>query len=162
MILYLMDANILIRAHGDYYPIDRITPFWDWLLAMAQADRVKMPREIYDEVAKSADLLGQWLRRPDVKRIIILNEPTNRAAVAQVIAQGYASDLDDVELLSLTRDPFLIAAALLAPGRVVATREVSKPNRVRANRKVPDVCSTMGIECINDFELWRRLDFRIT
>ena len=98
---------------------------------------------------------------PEVKRAIILNEPTNRSAVAQVIAQGYASDLDDVELLALTRDPFLIAAALLGPGRIVATREVSKPGKVRANRKVPDVCVTLGIECINDFELWRRLDFRI-
>ena len=104
--------------------------------------------------------LGQWLRRPDVKSAIILNEPTNGAAVAQVISQGYASDLDDVELLGLTRDPFLIAAALLGPGWVVATREVLKRRRVRANRKVPDVCVTLGIECINDFELWRRLDFR--
>ena len=51
---------------------------------------------------------------------MILNEPTNRAALAQVIAQGYASDLDYVELLALTRDPFLIAAALLAPGRLVS------------------------------------------
>lgn len=79
--------------------------------------------------------LGQWLRRPEVKPAIILNEPTNRAAVAQVIAQGYASDLEDVELLARTRDPFLIAAALLGPGWIVATREVSKPGRVRANRK---------------------------
>ena len=26
-----MDANALIRAHGDYYPIDRIKPFLEWL-----------------------------------------------------------------------------------------------------------------------------------
>ena len=162
MTLYLIDANVPIRAHGDYYPIDRIVPFWEWLLAMAKADRVKMPREIYDEVAKSPDLLGQWLRCPEVKRAIILNEPINISTLAQVIARGYAADLDDVELLALTRDPFLVAAALLGPDRVVATREVSKPGRVRANRKIPDVCRTMNIESINDFELWRRLDFRIT
>jgi hypothetical protein len=30
-----------------------------------------------------------------------------------------------------------------------------------ANRKLPDVCGTMGVVCIDDFELWRRLDFRI-
>ena len=48
MTLYLIDANVLIRAHADYYPIDRIKPFWEWLLGMAEADRVKMPREIYD------------------------------------------------------------------------------------------------------------------
>jgi hypothetical protein len=52
MTLHLIDANVLIRAHGDYYPIDRIKPFWKWLLREAQADRVKMPREIYDEVAR--------------------------------------------------------------------------------------------------------------
>jgi hypothetical protein len=161
MTLYLMDANVPIRAHADYYPIDRIGRFWEWLLSMAEADRVKMPREIYDEVAKSPYLLGQWLRRPEVKRAVILAEPTDAAAVQRVIQTGYAPDLNDVELLALTRDPFLVAAALAGPDRVVVTREVSKPKRIRANRKVPDVCVTMGVEWIDDFELWRQLDFRI-
>jgi hypothetical protein len=161
MTLYLIDANVLIRAHGDYYPIDRIGPFWEWLLSEAEVGRVGMPREIYDEVAKSSDLLGQWLRRPDVRQVIILAEPTNMAKVQMVVSQGYAPDLDDIELLTLTRDPFLIAAALSGTDRVVVTREVSKPKKMRANRKVPDVCATMGVECINDYELWRRLDFRI-
>ena len=161
MKLYLIDANVLIRAHGDYYPIDRIGPFWEWLLVMAHEGHVKMPREIYDEVAKSPDLLGQWLRRPDVRKAIILAEPTDIAAVQSVIAKGYAANLNDVELLSLTRDPFLVAAALGGAERIVVTREVSRPTAQRANRKVPDVCKTMGIECITDFELWRRLDFRL-
>jgi hypothetical protein len=161
MTLYLIDANVPIRAHGDYYPIDRIGPFWEWLLAKAEAGRVKMPREIYDEVAKSPDLLGQWLRRSEVRKAIILAETTEMAKVQMVISQGYASDLNDVELLMLTRDPFLVAAALGHPDRVVVTREVSSPGKRRAKRKVPDVCATMNIECINDYELWRRLDFRI-
>ncbi|MFC7739368.1 DUF4411 family protein [Roseomonas sp. GCM10028921] len=162
MTLYLLDANVPIRAHGDYYAIDRIAPFWKWLLAQAEASRVKMPRQIYDEVAKSPDLLGQWLRRSDARKAIILAETTNMATVQTVISQGYAPDLNDIELLSLTRDPFLVAAALGGPDRVVVTREVSKPGKKRANRKVPDVCATMGVECINDYELWRRLDFRIS
>ncbi len=161
MTLYLIDANIPIRAHADYYPIDRIAPFWEWLLAQAAADRVKMPREIYGEVAKSPDLLGQWLRRPEVREAIILPEATDMATVQTVISQGYAPNLDDIELLSLTRDPFLVAAALGGPDRIVATREVSKLTQKRAKRKIPDVCATMGIECINDYELWRLLDFRI-
>ncbi|MBR0651758.1 DUF4411 family protein [Roseomonas terrae] len=161
MTVYLIDANVLIRAHGDYYPIDRIKPFWDWLLAEAEAGRVKMPREIYDEVAKSSDLLGQWLRQPEVRAAIILAEATDGTTVATVIAKGYAPDLDDVELEKIGRDPFLIAAALGGPDRVVVTREVSSPKKQRANRKVPDVCVTMDVAWINDFELWRRLDFRI-
>lgn len=43
----------------------------------------------------------------------------------------------------------------------VVTREVSRPKAQRANRKVPDVCDTMGVTWMDDFELWRRLDFRI-
>ncbi len=161
MMVYLIDANVLIRAHGDYYPIDRIKPFWDWLLAEVEAGRVQMPREIYDEVAKSPDLLGQWLRQPEVKKAIILPETTDGVTLATVIAKGYAADLDDVELEKIGRDPFLIAAALVDTDRVVVTREVSRPKAQRANRKVPDVCDTMGVKWVDDFELWRRLDFRI-
>ena len=161
MTIYLIDANVLIRAHGDYYPIDRIKPFWDWLLAEAEAGRVQMPREIYDEVAKSPDLLGQWLRQPEVKKAIVLPEATDGVTLATAIAKGYAPDLDDVELEKIGRDPFLIAAALVRPDRVVVTREVSSPKKQRANRKVPDVCDTMGVAWVDDFELWRRLDFRI-
>ena len=161
MTLYLMDANVVIRAHADYYPLDRLPMFWAWLLSVAEAGCVAMPLEIFEEVCTSPDLLGQWLRRTEVRKAIVLNEPTNMAAVQKVIAEGYAPDLNDVELISLTRDPFLVAAGLGGPDRVVATREVSKPKRQRANRKVPDVCAAMGLDCISDFELWRRLDFRV-
>jgi len=161
MTLYLLDANVLIRAHADYYPIDRIKPFWEWLLGQAQAGRVKMPREIYDEVAGSPDLLGQWLRQPEVREAIVLAETANMAIVRLVISQGYAPDLNDIEIEAIGRDAFLVAAAKSGPERVVITREVSSPRKQRANRKVPDVCTTMGINCINDFDLWRVLDFRI-
>ena len=37
MTLYLLDANVLIRAHEDYYPVDRIPPFWTWLIDIKAA-----------------------------------------------------------------------------------------------------------------------------
>ena len=55
--LYLLDANVLIRAHGDYYPIDRVPPFWNWLIAEGEAGHVKIPFEIYDEIAIGNDAL---------------------------------------------------------------------------------------------------------
>lgn len=30
--LYLLDANVLIDANRDYYPISRVPEFWDWLV----------------------------------------------------------------------------------------------------------------------------------
>ena len=49
--LYLLDANVLISAHELHYPLDRIPQFWTWLLGMAEAGRVKLPYEIYNEIA---------------------------------------------------------------------------------------------------------------
>jgi hypothetical protein len=56
----------------------------------------------------------------------------------------------------------LVAAAAKDPvDRIVVTREHSAPSKIRSRRKVPDVCKTCGVRAIDDFTLWRHLDFRI-
>ncbi|WP_323993256.1 MULTISPECIES: DUF4411 family protein [Nguyenibacter] len=161
MNLYLLDANVLIRAHEDYYPVDRIPQFWEWLLVMAERNRIKTPREIYDEVAPSNGLLAEWLRQQTVKDALVLKETSDLATVQRVVAQGYAPDLNDVELEQIGRDPFLVAAAIMKPNRVVVTKENSKPSVTRSKRKIPDICTTFGVRCINDFVLYRELKFSI-
>jgi hypothetical protein len=161
MTLYLLDANVLIRAHEDYYPVDRIPQFWMWLLTQAEAGAVKTPLQIYNEVAPSRGLLADWLRRPDVREAILLDEEADLPRVQQVLAHGYAVDLTDVELEEIGQDPFLVAAALGGTDRVVVTREVSKPTATRAKRRIPDVCNTFGLTVITDFALYRQLDFSI-
>ncbi|MFQ5673075.1 MAG: DUF4411 family protein, partial [Nitrospinales bacterium] len=57
-------------------------------------------------------------------------------------------------------DSFLIAYALASKkGRCVVTTEVSKPNRQRANRHVPDVCDELGVAWCDTFEFLRALNF---
>lgn len=161
MTLYLLDADVLIRAHEDYYPIDRIPQFWTWLHNQSRGGSVKMPQQIYNEIAQSSGMLGDWLRVADHRAALVLSEPTNAAHVRRVIEHGYAPDLNDIELEKLGQDPFLVAAALGGTDRVVVTREVSRPSKQRANRKVPDVCAFFSVPVINDFALYRALDFRI-
>lgn len=67
MTLYLLDANVLIRAHEDYYPVDRIPQFWIWLLQQAESGVIRMPRQIFDEVTPPPGPLADWLKRPGVK-----------------------------------------------------------------------------------------------
>ena len=31
--LYLLDANVLIDANRDYYQIERVPEFWEWLIS---------------------------------------------------------------------------------------------------------------------------------
>jgi hypothetical protein len=159
MTLYLLDANVVIRAHEDYYPVDRIPQFWVWLLQQAESGIIKMPRPNFDEITPPPGPLADWLKHSGARDALILNEPTS--GVNHVIDNGYAPDLNDVEVLKIGKDPFLIAAALAGPDRVVVTREVSKPSMTRANQKIPDVCAKFGITSINDFKLYGILRFSI-
>lgn len=80
--------------------------------------------------------------------------------LVQTVLAAYAPDLTDVDLEKMGNDPFLMAHALRGAGRIVVTTETSKRSLTRANRKIPDVCADLGIECVNTFGFTQRLDFR--
>lgn len=158
--LYLLDANVLIDANRDYYPITRVPEFWVWLAHIASEGHVKIPLEVYEEIKDGKDELGKWAREDAVKAALLLDEEADVSLVSRVTDEGYASDLTDDEVEKLGRDPFLIAYALAAPGeRSLVTTEASKPGRRRANRHVPDVCNDFGVPCCDTFEFVRALNF---
>ncbi|MGA3842236.1 DUF4411 family protein [Ralstonia nicotianae] len=163
--LYLLDANVLITANREYYPIDMVPEFWDWLLHMAQAGNIKMPIETYEEVKDGGgkvkkDTLVDWLGQEIVKDSLVFDEEVDLGLVQQVIA-SYAPDLTDMEVEQIGRDPFLIAYALAdKQHRKVVSIEVSAPSKIRANRRVPDVCKNHQVLCCNTFAMLRALDFK--
>ncbi len=159
--LYLLDANVLIRADEDYYGFDQVPQFWDWLYAECQAGIVKMPLEIWQEVSGSRTQLGKWINDATVKDALILNEEADQTLVNDVLANGYGAALTDAELEKIGQDPFLVAYARVTANRVVVTKEVSAPSKLRANRKVPDVCNTFGTRWMKDFDLYRTLGFKV-
>ncbi len=155
----LLDANVLIDANRDYYPIERVPEFWEWLVAMGERGLVKIPQEVYDKVTQANDSLARWLKAN--RDALLLVEAVDEFLIARVLVEGYAPDLDDVEIEKLNEDPFLIAYALVDPrSRRVVSTERSRPSAIRANRKVPDVCNGLGILCHDTFRLIRELDFR--
>jgi hypothetical protein len=162
--LYLLDANVLITANSTYYPLDQIPEFWSWVHHQAASNRVKIPREIMEEIwagRKDDDPLLDWIRTPEIEDALLLNEAVDVGLVQQVVTAGYAPDLHDDEVEKVGRDPFLIAYALASAGdRTVVTTEVSRPSTQRANRKVPDVCQAVGVASCGPFELNKALGFR--
>ena len=162
--LYLLDANVLITANSTYYPLDQIPEFWSWVHDQAASNRIKIPREIMEEIKagrRDDDPLLDWISTQEIEAALLLDEVVNIALVQQVVATGYAPDLRDDEVEKLGRDPFLIAYALVDPaGRTVVTTEVSKPSTQRANRKVPDVCQGVGALSCGPFALNKALGFR--
>ena len=162
-VLYLLDANVLIDANRDYYPIERVPEFWDWLAAMGRLGRVKIPQEIYEEIVlpkpDREDVLVDWMT--DHRDDLLLDELVEVKWVAQVTELGYADDLTDDEIEKVGRDPFLLAYAIATDQeRIIVTTERSRPSRTRANRHLPDVSHQLRVRCINTFTLIQELGFR--
>ncbi len=159
--IYLLDANVLVDAHRDYYSISRVPEFWDWLEHHGSRGVIKLPVEIYEEVKDGKDALALWVRKPNIKSALLLDSDADVTLVSRAVEQGYAPDLTDDEVLKIGRDPFLVSYALRDPAsHCIVTTEVSKPSKQRANRHIPDVAASLGISSCNTFELARVLDFR--
>jgi len=161
-VLYLLDASVLITANAQYYPVDRIPEYWDWLAYMAKEGRVKLPIEIYEEIKegpKQKDLLYDWLQQEEIKAALVLSDAVDAGIVQRVVSNGYGDDLSDSEVEQIGRDPFLIAHALARSNRCVVTVENSQPSKMRHKRKIPDVCKSMGADCCDPFSFNRTLGF---
>jgi hypothetical protein len=156
--IYLLDADTLIKADKLYYPLERFPIFWDWLRYQGSIGNIKIPIEQYEEIIAGNGSLVDWLRDEETKAALVLDEEADRQIVSRVILQGYAADLDDAELVTVGRDPFLISYAVQRD-RCVVSFETSAPAKVRANRKVPDVCDQFGVRCVTLFALIQELDF---
>ncbi len=162
--LYLLDANVLIDASRDYYQFDRVPEFWEWLVEAGANGHVKIPLEVYEEIKdgkSNEDALATWAKDKAVEDALLLQEESDPKLVGVIVDEGYAPDLTDDEVEEIGRDPFLISYALLKPlERCVVTTEVSKPNKKRANRKLPDVCRQFNVHCCHSFDFIKKADFK--
>lgn len=162
MTLYLLDSSVLITANNLYYPVDRVPEYWDWLRHVGSKGIVKMPLEIFEEVTEGPenekDLLYLWLQEESTRQALLLDEEVDTELVQRIIATGYATDLSDDEVEQIGRDPFLVAYGM-AGQRTLVTAEVSKPKKQRQNRKLPDVCDSLGVLWVEPHRFNRDVGF---
>ena len=158
--MYLLDANTLIRANADFYALDRIPQFWEWLIEKGSSGDIKIPREIYDEIADGKDQLAQWIKDSNVKDMLILDDILPPYFVQQTLEKGYAPDLNETEIEKIGPDANLVAYAYFNnKERTVVTREVLASSKTRGNTKIPNACEKLEIKWTTDFEMYRLLDF---
>lgn len=164
--LYLLDANTLIDAKRDFYPLDKVPEFWEWLEHHGQKGTIKIPHEIYDEFADTKrkdgtrDELAKWAGSDNVKEALLLGEEADTDLVSRITYGGYLANPSDEDIIKVGNDPFLISYALAdRTNRCVVTGEASRPRAKGANRRVPDVCKDFDIECIHYFQFFRILNF---
>lgn len=164
--IYLLDANTLINAKNEFYPVNNVPEFWEWLVHHGEEGKVKIPSEIYDEFADTvqkdgtADELALWASQQFVQDALLFDEEADADLVSRVLYGGYLKNPTDEDIRKVGFDPFLISYALKdVENRCIVSGEVSKPTLQNANRRVPDVCDGFNIRCIHYFTFFRELNF---
>jgi Domain of unknown function (DUF4411) len=161
--LYLLDANVIITAKDSYYAMDQVPQFWEWLVHQGDSGKLKIPRELFDEVNSGNDKehpFYAWRKEKRHIDALQLAEAVDPSLVQRVLDEGYSTNLNDAELSTIGKDPFLVAYALADSSRIVVTTEVSKPSMTRQNRKLPDVCEYFNVKCFNPFQMTRALNWK--
>lgn len=116
IVLYLLDANILITPANTYYGITRVPEFWTWLEHQGSAGYIQTPIEMYEEVLegrKEGDELLDWVKKDAIRRALLFEEASNPDLVRKVIREGYSNDLTDDEVEKIGLDPFLISYGMI-------------------------------------------------
>ena len=112
---------MLITANNNYYAIDQVPQYWEWIQYQGEIGNIKLPLEIMEEIlagqnnqtGKNEDLLLVWIKQAASKRALLLDEKVDADLVNAVIETGYFLDLTDTELEEIGRDPFLVPYAMV-------------------------------------------------
>jgi len=167
--LFILDADILIRAKNTYYQFERVPQFWDWLAHQAEVGAVKMPIETWNKIGdkpvERRDDLAEWAI--ENKDNLVVDDRSYDSRFPEVLAQYARPDgqpFTEANVEKIGDDYQLIACALHNDATLVSFERSA--NAVGPNRKVPNVCADLGVECI-DLDglkgvpgLVDRLDFR--
>lgn len=151
--MYSVDTSALVEAWVRTYPPDVFPTLWERIENGIETGRLRATDEVLRDLAKKEDDLYTWSKcKPEL--FLPLDGHVQSAASA-IINDARFSALVNLDAGRGESDPFVIACAQVH-GFTVVTMEKFKPTKP----KIPDVCATLGVPCINLLELFRREGWR--
>ena len=158
--VYVLDANVFMTAHHDYYAPDLCPGFWECLEHYSRAGRLSSIDRVRSEIL-SPDKLVEWIKQApsELFRSSAQGEVVEVFSDMQTWVQGNAQFLSQAkEEFARVADGWLAAYAKVH-GAVVVTQEVFDPN-VRKRVPLPNVCKKFHVTHRNMFEMLRELGVR--
>lgn len=156
---YCLDTNVLIEAWNKHYSMQLCPDYWEVIDRLAKKSRIFCTMEVKREIEKTDDALFKWAG----ERPYLFRELTQE--VFQNIKKIYAGHPDNRRLVDSSKgrskaDPWVIAHAM-AENAVVVTKEGYERNKSK-RVKIPNVCETMSVPCINEFEFLNEVGIRFS
>ncbi len=153
---FCLDTNVLIQAWNTYYSMDLAPRYWDILDDMAQKGTVFCTHEVRREIEKVDDALKLWIKKRDYLFRDITEDVQQHV---RDVLKAFPRLVDTTKDRSMA-DPWVIAHAKAEQATVV-TKEMVTPAGSK-KIKIPDVCDTFGVRCINDFEFVKEVGITFT
>jgi hypothetical protein len=153
--VYIVDSDVLIQAHRQYYAFDICPGFWDALIYHHTQGKLFCIDKIHDEIT-GADALAQWVKNVVPKSFF------HKTDVLQTV-QKYKEIMTWVQSHHFTegaKDEFAkvadgwVVAYACANSFSVVTQEKLELER-RNKVKIPNVCEQFGVPYCNSFTMLR-------
>lgn len=159
MTTYLLDANVLITAHRQWYGFDFCPGFWGWVEKEHAAGRVFSVARVRSELVGTDDDLATWARGlPDG---FFLQESDSEAASFAALGswvRGQPYQAAAVATFLQSADAALVAQAQSRSCTVVTLE-------VRANSarivKIPDACVGLRVDYMTPYAMLRTARARL-
>ena len=158
---YMLDANVLMTAHRDYYAPDICPGFWECIGHYIAAGQLLVIDRVWDEIIYPQELVD-WLNQTVGGALV----PTTAEPVIRAYGEMMNWVQGNHQFLPAARDEFArvadgwLAAYAMANNTIVVTNEVSNPN-VRRKVQLPNLCEQFGVGCINTYDMIRELGLRL-
>ncbi|MBD5164410.1 DUF4411 family protein [Helicobacter sp.] len=161
MTKYLIDTNIFIESAYRFYAFDICPGFWDFLEKCARLDSVKSIDKVYNEITSDNPNLQEFKERLNNREFFLSIENIGLESYA-VISQTLRTmqyTQKAISDFSSGADYFLIALAYQESYTIV-THEAKSGNNAKNTIKIPNVCESLEIDCIDIAEFLRRKQAR--
>ncbi|MBI5000853.1 MAG: DUF4411 family protein [Euryarchaeota archaeon] len=134
---YVIDTSALIDLWRVHYAPDVFKSLWSDLGSLVSRHELIAPDEVLAELEAREDQLLEWAR--DHRQMFKMLDGDQIAVLAEILDEyppGVADTLSETPIA----DPFVVALAKAADGKVVSSEKTDK-NKV----KIPDVCAKFGV-----------------
>lgn len=153
----LLDADVLIAAHRNYYAPDLCPGFWDCLSHFLISGQLLIIDRVFAEIQHPQDLAA-WVRQ--VTRGLLAD--TSASDIVQAFTQivnwvQHNPQFTPVakNAFAMKADGWLVAHAIVN-GTIVVTNERFRPD-IRNDVKLPNVCREFGVDYQDTYTLLRDL-----
>jgi hypothetical protein len=156
---YLLDTNVFVQAHRNYYGLDLCPGFWDVLRHFQHQGRLQSLDRVRDEI-REGDALADWIAEAPDGFFVDTATPDVAAKYAELMAWANAADFTAAAKAEFAgvADGWLVAYAAVHD-LVIVTHESLEPDR-KSRVKIPNACQQFRVEWANTFWMLRELEVK--